>query len=337
MNERLATGRIATSPESCAVTRDDFRRRADLVREIPLEVVLRCWGAARDPQDKSRWRTGRGPLSVTGSKFFNWQDGHGGGGAIDLVMHLSGWDAKQAVEWLWHHDGDGQVAGKSPAPASDSSFALTPSRPRGDRHQDFKPDDSSPSQLRLPAASPAKLERVRRYLRQQRCLSAKILASLIAEGKLYADGRGNAVFLMVAGKPNRPIGAELRGTGNRVWRGLAPGTHRDAGYFWIGRPDSQRIVLCESAIDAISCFQLQTQPPDTQLPGECICISTAGVRPDASWLGPLLARGYAIYCGFDTDEAGEAASRQMMNRHPSIQRLRPSQHDWNETLTAANQ
>ena len=116
-----------------------------------------------------------------------------------------------------------------------------------------------------------------RYLRERRCLSAEILASLIDDGKLYADGRGNAVFLMVAGKPNRPIGAELRGTGSRVWRGLAPGTRRDTGYFWIGRPDSTRIVRCESAIDAISCFQLQTQQA-AGLGEECICISTAGVR-----------------------------------------------------------
>jgi hypothetical protein len=294
------------------VTSDDFRRRADLVREIPLEVVLRCWNAVRDQRDKSRWRTRRGPLSVTGTKFFNWHDGHGGGGAIDLVMHLSGWDVRQAIEWLWCHYGS-QVTGNNPATA---------------------PDSTSAEQLRLPASSPANLERVRRYLRQ-RCLSEKILASLIDDGKLYADNRGNAVFLMVTGKPNRPIGAELRGTGSRVWRGLAPGTRRNAGYFWIGRRDSQRIVLCESAIDAISCWQLNAQLHSAPLSGDCICISTAGVRPDAPWLRPLLARGYALYCGFDTDEPGERASRLMIARHPTVQRLRPPQHDWNQTLTAS--
>jgi hypothetical protein len=292
------------------VTRDDFRRRADLVREIPLEVVLTSWGAVRDRRDKYQWRTPRGPLSVTGIKFFNWHDGHGGGGAIDLVMHLGGWGARQAIEWLWHHCGSSQVASQNPATASDST--------------------SSP-QLRLPASSSTNLERVRRYLRQRRRLSAKILISLIDDGKLYADRRGNAVFLMVAGKPNRPIGAELRGTGNRVWRGLAPGTRRDAGYFWIGPRNSRRIVVCESAIDAISCFQLQTQQA-AGVGDECICISTAGVRPNAPWLRPLLARGYAIYCGFDTDEAGERASRRMIAHHPSVQRLRPSQHDWNDSL-----
>jgi hypothetical protein len=166
---------------------------------------------------------------------------------------------------------------------------------------------------------------VRRYLTKQRGLAEHILQPLLTAGKVYADRRGNAVFLMVAGKPNRTIGAELRGTGKQVWRGLAPGTRKDAGYFWMGTEGSRKIVLCESAIDAISCFQLHSA---------CISISTAGVRPDAPWLHPLLARGYQIYCGFDDDEPGNASSRQMITRHPSIQRLRPPAHDWNDALTA---
>lgn len=316
------------------MTPDDFRRRADLVRETPLEVVLCCWGATRDRRDKARWCTARGPLSVTGTKFFSWHESRGGGGAIDLVMHLGGWDASQAVDWLWCRYGDSQAAGNNPAAASGSTFASTSRQPLEDQ-SDCKRRDASP-QLRLPSSNPAKLDCVRRYLRQQRSLSAGILASLIDDGKLYADDRGNAVFLMVAGKPNRPIGAELRGTGSRLWRGLSPGSRRDVGYFWIGCPDSQQIVLCESAIDAISCFQLQKQQA-AGLPAESICISTAGVRSDAPWLRPLLARGYAIYCGFDTDDAGERTSRQMIARHASVQRLRPPKHDWNETLTAAKQ
>lgn len=329
------------------MTRDDFRRRADLVREIPLEVVLTSWDAVRDRRDRSRWQTPRGPLSVTGTKFFNWHAGQGGGGAIDLVMHLGGWEARQAIDWLWRHLGC-HVAGANPAggtkpdaePAarpdasSGSAASSRRSTPRG--HENVGPPTrrGPHPQLHLPTASLTQLPSVRRYLIQQRGLSATVLASLIDEGKLYADARGNAVFVMVAGKPNRPIGAELRGTGHRVWRGLAPGTCKNAGYFWIGDPGAQQIVLCESAIDAISCFQLHAGRQDAQLPRACICISTAGVRPDAPWLYPLLARGYEIYCGFDTDEPGETASRQMLTRHPSIQRLRPSKHDWNDVLTA---
>ena len=297
------------------MTLRDFRRQADAVRWIPLETVLTHWGAERDRRDRTQWRTERGPLSVTGAKFFNWHRNEGGGGAIDLVMHLGHMDARAAVAWLQQH------LGSAPAAAPSASACLPTS-------------SSSPSRadaqvqlhgLRLPLANLAKLERVRRYLTEQRCLAAGILEPLIDAGKVYADRRGNAVFLMVAGKANRSIGAELRGTGKRVWRGLAPGTCKDDGYFWIGVPGSQEIVLCESAIDAISCFQLHST---------CICISTAGVRPDPPWLSPLMARGYHIYCGFDDDAPGNAASSQMITRHPSIQRLRPPDHDWNDALAA---
>jgi hypothetical protein len=331
------------------VTRDDFQRQADLVREIPLEVVLTSWGAVRDRRDTSRWRTGRGPLSVTGTKFFSWHSRHGGGGAIDLVMHLGGWNARQAIEWLSRQFGcqfadatpaAGTTAAADPAPSLQttpgSAASARHSRPSGRHNVGESTRRDARRELHLPAASLVNLPRVRRYLIQQRNLSPTILASLIDEGRLYADARGNAVFLMVAGKPHRPIGAELRGTGHRVWRGLAPGTRKNAGYFWIGHTRSKQIVLCESAIDAISCFQVHAQMPEAQLCNDCICISTAGVRPNPPWLQPLLARGYQIYCGFDADAPGETASHQMITRHSSIRRLRPPAHDWNDVLTTRN-
>lgn len=313
---------------------DDFRRPADLVREIPLEVVLTSWGAVRDQRDKSRWDTARGPVSIAGAKFYDWHASAGGGGAIDLVMHLGGWNARQAIEWLWRHHGC-HVAGANLATAAASGSTSSP--PHSTPVEDDTSEHGSPAQLRLPISSPANLPRVRRYLTQQRGLSATFVRSLIDDGKLFADSHGNAVFLMVMGKPNRPVGAELRGTRSRAWRGLAPGSRRDVGYFWAGRIGAKHIVLCESAIDAVSCFQMNVQLPGASTPGEYICISTAGVRSDTPWLPPLLARGYSVYCGFDTDEAGEVASRHMIIRHPTVQRLRPPHHDWNDALKAQNE
>jgi hypothetical protein len=129
--------------------------------------------------------------------------------------------------------------------------------------------------LRLPQGDPRRLVRVRQYLTRRRGLDASLLEPLLESGQLYADGRANAVFVLVAGKVQRPVGAELRGTGPRVWRGMASDSDKDLGYFWIGARAAREIVLCESAIDAISCFQLHPQR---------ICISTSGVRADPSWL-----------------------------------------------------
>lgn len=288
---------------------DDCRRRADAARAVPLEAVLLARGAVRDRRDRHKWHTEQGPLSVTGPKFINWHGGQGGGGAIDLVMHLAGIDYSTALVWLEHHLATGPLAAGEDASQPLGSEAPATEGRRG---------------LRLPVRDDRLLDRVRQYLTQRRGLLAALIEPLVASGKLYADCRANAVFLLVAGKAQQPVGAELRGTGPRVWRGMAPGTRKDAGYFWIGTQGSREIVLCESAIDAISCFQMRPQR---------ICISTSGVRADPPWLRALLTRGYQILCGFDADGPGDAAADRMMALHPAIQRLRPSAHDWNDALT----
>ena len=292
---------------------DDFRRRADRVREVPLETVLALRQAARDPRDRHKWHTEQGPVSLTGQKFTNWHRHTGGGGAIDLVMHLAGLDVTAAVAWLEQY-AVGRAAARS-ASHRDSS-------PRQAALSD--PPLNQPPGLRLPPPDASKLPRVRDYLTRRRNLSSVMLDPLIEAGRLYADHRGNAVFLLVAGQANRPVGAELRGTGTRVWRGMAPGTRKESGYFWVGDKGLKRVVLCESAIDAISCSMLYPQR---------VCLSTSGARPNPLWLRVILQRGYPVDCGFDADPPGDAAAREMIRLYPDIQRLRPPAKDWNIVLT----
>ena len=66
------------------------------LRAIPLETVLEAMGATPDKSDKHNWRTSAGRITVTGDKFFNHDAGRGGGGALDLVMHIDGCDFKAA-------------------------------------------------------------------------------------------------------------------------------------------------------------------------------------------------------------------------------------------------
>jgi hypothetical protein len=66
----------------------NWRARADRLRPLPLPAVLAALAAVRDPHDPAKWHTARGVLSVSGPKFINWNLDWGGGGAIDLVMHL---------------------------------------------------------------------------------------------------------------------------------------------------------------------------------------------------------------------------------------------------------
>jgi hypothetical protein len=278
------------------MTFQDIRDRADRVRGIPLQEVLLLAGAKRDRYDKAKWHTAKGPISCTAAKFMNWNQGVGGGGAIDLAMHLNSLGFKAAVEWLCRHFQD-----------FDYQAPLDPVRT---------------TELILPPEDPGKLPAVKRYLTDQRSIAPSLIQRLIECGRLYADTRGNAVFPLLE-KENRPVGAELRGTSSARWRGMAPGSQRDRGYFSVPAPGATTVILCESAIDAISCFELHPT---------CLCVSTSGARTNPSWLPSLLREHRQICCGFDSDSTGETMATNMIVQYSEIRRLRPRQHDWNDVL-----
>jgi hypothetical protein len=274
----------------------NWRARADRLRALPLPVVLAALEAVRDPHDPAKWHTTQGVLSVSGPKFMNWCQGIGGGGAIDLVMHLRQFGFGQALEWLE------QRFGSLPPPQP----AIT----------------SRAQSLALPVPVADNWPRVRRYLVEERKLPRVLLEPLAQSGVLYADARANAVFLL-RDTATTAVGAELRGTTALAWRGMAPGSRKDRGFFGIPVTTSHAIVLCESAIDALSCRALH--------PDYC-CLSTSGARPAPAWLPALIAQGLPIYCGFDADPTGDAMAQRMHDIHPSILRLRPPAKDWNDLL-----
>jgi hypothetical protein len=252
--------------------------------------------ARRDPHDPVKWHTVRGVLSVNGPKFINWNLDWGGGGAIDLVMHVRQVGFGQALQWLEQRFGS-CTSWAPTAPPRTASFALPP-------------------------PVPGNWPRVERYLVGERKLPATLLQPLVQSKVLYADARANSVFLLRDAEAIA-VGAELRGTTALAWRGLAPGSRKDRGFFSVAASNRGAIVLCESAIDALSCHALH--------PGY-LCLSTSGARPDPAWLPALIAQGVPIYCGFDADPTGDAMAQRMHERHPAIRRLRPSAKDWNDLL-----
>lgn len=290
------------------MNRAPIRQKADILRAIPLPAVLRVWGAQPDPHDRHKWHTPQEVLSVTGAKFMNWTRGDGGGGAIDLVIHLNRCAFREALAWLADH------------------FPSTPLPTDLDLGR-------APPPFQLPPPASALWAWVRSYLLEQRRLPADLLDGLHHSGSLFADHHANALFVL-RGEHARAVGGELRGTTAQPWRGMVPGSKKDWGFFSMPSlplpfpaptPGQDAIVLCESAIDALSCHLLHPQ---------LACISTAGARPNPRWLRLLLAQGYAVYCGFDTDPTGETMAQAMIALHPQVRRMSPSAHDWNDVFRA---
>jgi len=294
-------------------TFNEIKNKANLVRQIDLISVLKLTEAVQDKFDKHKWHTSQGVISVSGTKFINWNKGIGGGGAIDLAIHLNNFDFKTAVSWL--------------ARTFRSSLSSDIQRPCDSKPNEIKPIPKPTfpkSTFQLPKKDDTRLPQVVNYLQNTRSIPLSLIKSLIHSGKLYADIKGNAVFLLL-GKEKRVVGAELRGTTQIRWRGMAPGSRKDLGYFCIENPTAKNMALCESAIDAISFFALCPT---------FLAVSTSGANPNPLWLASFINNGYEIYCGFDSDEAGDRLAQKMIALYPTIKRLRPSKHDWNDGLIA---
>ena len=258
--------------------RQRLRARADRLRDAALEPLAERLGYARDPRHRQRWRREGSLLSIRGAKFFDHACGHGGGGAIDLVMHARGCGFREAVAFL---------AGTPPAaPAATAPTGVPPV-------------------LRLPGPVAAHWPPVRDFLTRARGLDPALLETCRRAGTLYADRHRNAVF-PCRDRHGATAGAELVGTcplpDGSTFKGLAPGSRRDRGGFWLttGSAPPAAVLLTESAVDALSAALL----PVPSLPADSLIASTAGTaRRLPRWLDSF--PDSRLLCGYDADPAGD--------------------------------
>ena len=300
----------------------NWRELASQCREIPLEEVVVMLGSEKDPQDPQKWNTTAGPIWLgkgkDSQKFFDHLTGKGGGGAIDLAMHLQRCDFKQAVSALAgmlghtksHCPPPGRKAATAPGNATDDHFIRAPAETRH-------------------------LPKVLEYLTQTRGLPLDLVRQHVDCGQIYADARRNAVLICADG--GNDTGAELRGTGKVAFKGMATGSRRGVGFFMSTHSSPTRVVIVESAIDALSY--------KTLFPGEPACIvSTAGVLPDCPALATLAQAMDVsdIVIAYDDDQAGNETASKLIEQLAVDKTLTlrrrtpPSAKDWNEALQQRN-
>jgi hypothetical protein len=184
---------------------------------------------------------------------------------------------------------------------------------------------------------------VRTYLTETRKLAGKLIDPLHERGLIYADDAQNAVFLRCetisqdgGWQRVEANGASLRGTWgeNNSFHGLAPGSSRESGWFWVGlgKGTIQRVLLTESPIDALSLVMLDK--PSRPKNGVTIYLSTdgAGAIP-AEALRQVMAQGGKVATAFDADRAGELMSWRVAQELLGARRVIPDYgKDWNERL-----
>jgi regulator of replication initiation timing len=246
------------------------------LREIPLVDVLRII-ATQDKQDKSKWHTEAGTISITANspKFnsFDNKDLHGSG-AIDLVKVVFGFTFEQARTYLADNFGTSKTVATITKQAQQQAIIAV-----------NKPVKYS----ELPEAEHKNINNVVEYL-IKRGLSVDTLRECYRQGLFFADKRNNAVFVN-----STKTGAEIVGTTAVRFKGFR-GSKQDLWCFGTIKKDGLAVIT-ESAIDALSAI----------VKGADYVISTAGAYSKQFLLTKIEAlnkAGMKIYTAFDNDKAG---------------------------------
>src|ERR1044071_2631807 len=143
------------------------------------------------------------------------------------------------------------------------------------------------------------------YLEQDRCVPAAVLLSPRFMGRIRLDSRGNTVFphFDAAGL----CGYEIK---NRGFTGFAGGGEKGL-WFSHTRCDDRRLILAESAIDALSHAALFPDAEDQTR------YASLGGKPSSRQMGLIeativkLLAGTEVIAAFDADAAGRSLAEKI--------------------------
>ncbi|WP_226889781.1 DUF3991 and TOPRIM domain-containing protein [Nostoc sp. MG11] len=228
-------------------------------------------------------------------------------------MHVNKCSFKEAVAWLHDRFGLDGAQRAATAQARESVRAIALEQPKPEAH--------------IPADDESLWHTVREYLIQTRGIPAPTVDSLHQVGRIYADIRGNAVFLM-RDLDGNTTGAYLRGEGD--FKGYTKGTRRSDGHFYFGlgsgdKDKIQRAVLCKSPIDALSAAVLA----QSKLATVYIVVDSVSTLPK---LKDYLA-DIPVLVAHDGDEYGLELAAAIQKELPHSQaKTAPDDMDWNDLL-----
>jgi 5S rRNA maturation endonuclease (ribonuclease M5) len=315
LQQRLNQAEIKIKTQARELTnwKNKYADIANQVRDLPLKDVGYELGLEPDPKDKHKWQNENHTINITGSKFYDWKQMKGGGGAIDLVMHINECDYKQSVAWLSDRFGSSATIEAVTYKAQE----IIKTEPV----QEFIP----------PVTAQDKWQYVKQYLTRQRLLPSGLVDKLHEQGLIYADQNQNAVFIRRSLDEERITGATLRGTAgeDNKFKGLAKGSRRKDGWFYFERGEQsgdsvRRVVLVESPIDAMSLAVLERTDS----------VKTLYLSTDGAGQIPIeyLKQVKDIVIAFDRDAGGQEMAERIKAQLPNAVSKTPKAIDWNQDL-----
>jgi hypothetical protein len=308
----LMQEQLKATREAANQWQEKYGQLVDPLRSVSLEKVAEVLCLESDHQARPTWRHQEHQIRINGTQFYDWHESQmkGGGGAIDLVMHVHQSDFKSAVAWLHDRFGDEavQIAGSYHA----QEVAQQTELPR------FDPPQPDPEQWLS----------VRSYFVAQH-LPGGLIDALHEQGLLYADSEGDVVFLQRDLVTKEVTGAYSQsGDG---FSGTVLGSDRSRGRFYclLGGDltgDVERVIVAQTPIDAVALGVMEGI-----LEKRTMYLSADGVLPTA-FLQDFSPEHVRV--AMNRDEQGQRLAEEVREALPQVRQVMPEEEDWVRSLRA---
>ncbi|BDA75893.1 plasmid recombinant protein (plasmid) [Calothrix sp. PCC 7716] len=318
----LTAQQLMKENDTLRIENTQLRRTLNQLRDIPLYQVAWHLGLIKGKDNK--WKGDKHSINIDGSKWYDFHPSQnkGGGGAIDLVMHVGDYSFKQAVAFLNDRFDEEKM------------LASVTHHARASAQDIAKSESVLPFE---PVIDSKNWDKVKKYLTQERGLHPRLVETFHEQGLIHADNNQNAVFSM-RNLNGELEGAFLRGTvgENNTFMGYAKGTKRDKCWFYFQSgsqsiSDVEQAVLCKSPIDALSIAQLEVEAgaKDKKVPTIYMTADNAESLPIE-----FLQSIPTVLCAFGNDNARDSLASTTRTLLPNAQQIKPSAIDWNLELLA---
>lgn len=293
-----------------------FKELIDSVRPTALNDILNVHGLSGIRQGNSvRYKDEATNIVVTGDKWYDNKCTRGGVGPIDLVSHLRKCSFRDAVLWL---------ADKT------HFYCLSQKQIKEKLPAEQMPYDQSKKEYALRDNS--RWIEARSYLINKRCLKSEIVDEFYNRGDIYATNRGGVAFIH-RNTDGEDVGLTIRSIKHQSGFRQSLG-RKNTGWFTVGNLEkAKKIIIVESAIDALSLYSLHGLDPETSI------VAVSGAFSPLTLLAHAFKNDAKIIAAYDRDEAGLQAKeklretwREITNGMGKFAEKIPIKKDWNEDL-----